>query len=225
MKNKIALKKLRISFALNIFIVLFTIIASLMMFLGIRFTDDIILETSNIEMFKFFTVDSNIFMGIVSLIFLYYENKILKNKSNNIPKKIYLLKLMGTVSVMLTFLVVFLYLGHIAKGGLITMLYNSNLFFHLLTPLLSFITFVFYEKTNCLSLKDTFLGLVPMIMYAIFYIINIIIHVENGKVSPMYDWYWFVQGGIWSVFIVVPLIFLLTYMTSLITWKLNKFKV
>lgn len=45
---------------------------------------------------------------------------------------------------------------------------------------------------------------------------------ENGKVSPEYDWYWFAQGGLWQIIIVVPLIFGITYIISLLLWKLNR---
>ena len=33
-------------------------------------------------------------------------------------------------------------------------------------------------------------------IYAIYYITNILIHIENKMVSLDYDWYYFVQAGI-----------------------------
>lgn len=48
---------------------------------------------------------------------------------------------------------------------------------------------------NNLKLKDTFLALTPVIVYALYYLTNVLIHIENHKVSPEYDWYWFVQDG------------------------------
>ncbi len=104
------------------------------------------------------------------------------------------------------------------------MVMNSNLFFHLVTPVLSMITFMFFEKTDKLSFKDTFYGLTPMIVYAVYYVINVMAHVENGKVSPTYDWYWFVQNGAWTIIIVLPIIILITYLISLVLWKVNKEK-
>ena len=67
------------SLILNIVIVLLTIFASIIMFTGIKLTSgaEPLLETSKIGMFKFFTVDSNIFMGLISLLFII---KTLKNK-------------------------------------------------------------------------------------------------------------------------------------------------
>ena len=89
-------KKIKISLVLNIIIVVFTIIACIIMFTGFKFMEgDLILETTKIGMFKFFTVDSNILMGIVAFIFSIQEIRLLKGKVSEIPLKTYVLKLMG----------------------------------------------------------------------------------------------------------------------------------
>ncbi len=211
--------KKKASLSINIIIVILTIFASIIMFTGIKITHgaEPLLETSKIGMFKFYTVDSNIFMGLISLLFVIKE---ILNKE--ITKNMYRLKLMATTSVTLTFLVVFAYLGPISKDGIKSMLQNSNLFFHLIIPALSIINLTLFEKTDKLKLKDTIYGIIPTIIYAILYTINILLHSENGKVSPIYDWYWFVQNGIKTAVIVAPLIILITYIISLSLWKLNK---
>ena len=211
--------KKKLSLILNIIIVILTIFASFLMFTGIKITHgaEPILETTKIGMFKFFTVDSNIFMGIIALI---YAIKEITNKE--ITKTMYKLKLMATTAVSLTFIIVFTYLGPISKDGIISLLQNSNLFFHLVIPVLSIITFTLFEKTNKLKFKDTLYGIIPTIIYATLYLINIIIHMENGKVSPVYDWYWFVQNGVKTAIIVAPMIIIISYIISLILWKLNR---
>ena len=215
---------LKISLILNIIIVLFTIFALIVMFNGFKFMHgyDIVLESTSLSMFRFFTVDSNMFMGITSLIFVIDEVNLLKGYKKEISRNHYILKLMGTSGVSLTFFIVFAYLGPISKGGILSMLMNSNLFFHLIIPLLSIITFIFFERNNKLSFKYSFYGIIPTLIYGLYYIINVLIHVENGKVSPIYDWYWFVQNGIWTAIIVVPIIFLISYIISLLLWKFNK---
>ncbi len=207
------------SLILNILITLLTIFASIIMFTGIKITHgaEPLLETSKIGMFKFFTVDSNIFMGLISLLFIIKEIK-----NEEITKNMYRLKLMSTTAVSLTFIIVFTYLGPIAAGGIKSMLQNSNLFFHLIIPVLSIINLTLFEKTDKLKRKDTLYGIIPTVIYALFYLTNILIHVENGKVSPIYDWYWFVQGGIKTAIIVAPMIILITYIISLILWKINR---
>lgn len=219
--NKTSLK---VSLIINIIVVLLTIIASIMMFTGFKFMHgyETVLESTRLGMLRFFTVQSNLLVGIVSLFFVIQEIKLLKGKIEIISSKYYILKLMSVTSVGLIFFVVFTYLGPIAKGGIGSMLMNSNLFFHLLIPLISILNFILFEKTNKLTLKNTLYGLIPTAIYAVYYLINILIHMENGAVSPKYDWYWFVQNGVWTAIFVVPLIFLITYIICLLIWKANK---
>ena len=220
------LKDVRISFWINIVIAIFTLVASIIMFTGFKFMYlyEPILESTKIGMLRFFTVQSNIFMGIVALVFAFKERKVLNGEISDISTKMYILKLMSTTAVGLTFFVVFTYLGPISKEGIPSLLMNSNLFFHLIIPVLSMLNFAIYERTNKLKFKYTFLGVIPTILYAVYYIINVLIHMENGKASPIYDWYWFVQNGVWFAIIVAPMILLITYIISLILWRLNKRK-
>ena len=208
-------KYIKVSIVLNLIIVILTLFALITMFIGIRYMgDDIPLDTSGIGMFRLYTVDSNLFMGIVSFIFVLYEIKLLKGSIKEIPKILYILKLMATVGVS--------YLGFMVNGGVIVLLKNSNLFFHLITPLISIITFILLEKTNKLSFKYTFIGTITTIIYSIFYLSNVLVHMENGKVNPIYDWYWFVQGGINQAFFVLPIMLIITFIISLILWYFNK---
>lgn len=208
--------KKKTSLIINAVIFILTVFASFLMFTGIKITNgaEPILETTKLGMFKFFTVDSNLFMGIVSLIF------IIKNKS--ITKNMYRLKLMSTTAVSLTLIVVLAYLAPISQGGLKSMLQNSNLFFHLIIPVLSIINFTIFENTNKLKIKDTLYGLIPTIIYAILYVINLIIHIENNEISPKYDWYWFAQNGILQAILTAITIITTTYIITLLLWKLNK---
>ena len=219
-------KSIKISLVLNILIIVMVIAASIMMFTGFRFMHgyEIVLQTTKLEMLKFFTVQSNMFMGLVALLFLIKEIKVIKNHDKDISTIYYILKLIGTTSVGLTFFIVFAYLGPISKDGIPSMLMNSNLFFHLLIPVISILDFVLFEKTNKLVFKSTVYGLSLTFIYAVYYLINVLIHVDNGKVSPVYDWYWFVQNGVWTAIIVVPIIFIVTYIISLLLWKTNKTK-
>lgn len=218
--------KVKISLVLNILIVIFTIFATIAMFTGFKFMHEynVVLQSTKLGMLRFFTVQSNILMGIIALFFAGLEIKLLKGKIEEISTKAYVLKLMATTAVGLTFLVVFAYLGPITEYGIIAMIMNSNLFFHLITPLLSMICFAAFERTNKVKFKYTFWGIIPTFLYAIYYMINIFTHMENGQVSPVYDWYWFVQNGVWTAIIVIPLMFLITYLITLLLWRINKKK-
>ena len=99
---------------------------------------------------------------------------------------------------------------------------NSNLFFHLIIPVLSIICFIFFERNNKINYKYTFYGIVPTFLYGIGYLTNILLHMENGFVSTSYDFYWFVQNGVITSVIVGPIIFLISYVISLLLWRFNK---
>ena len=215
---------IKISFVLNIIIASMVIFACIVMFTGIKFMSgqDLALEVSKLEMFKFFTVDSNILMGIVALVFAYQEFKVLKGNKKAIDQKYYKLYLMGTSAVSLTFFVVFAYLGRIVEYGLPSLLMNSNLFLHLLIPITAIINFVIFERNNKIPFKSVILGIVPTFIYGIYYVTNILLHLENGMVSPKYDFYFFVQNGIKTAVFVVPLLFLISYLISLSLWFFNR---
>ena len=217
------MRSIKISFIINILIFIMTLFASIVMFSGFKFMPglDLVLESTSIGMFRFFTVDSNMFMGIMALIFAIYEYKVIKGIKKDISKIITVLKFMATVSVSLTFVVVFAYLGPITKGGVVLLLKNSNLFFHLLIPLFSIINLIIFERSNKLKFRDCIYGIIPTVLYGIYYLTNILIHIENGSVSPKYDWYYFVQGGLSNAFIVIPLMLLVTYIISIILWRLS----
>lgn len=221
MKNN---KRVKMSLYINIMITILTIIATIIMITGFKFMTGVepVLESTKIGVFKSFTVDSNLFAGIISFIFILNEISIIKGEKKEISDKLYILKLMATTAVSLTFIVVFVYLGNIAENGLISLLLNSNLFFHLIIPLLNIIDFIFFIKKDNITYKYAFYGLIPTLLYAVFYTTNVIIHIENGRVSPKYDWYWFVQNGLWTMVIVAPTILLITYIISLILLLLNK---
>ena len=87
-----------------------------------------IYDATGVGALKFFTVDSNILIGLSALITAIFEYKNIKSQKE-IPVKIYAFKLISTSSVTLTFLVTILYLAPIVETGYLSMFQNSNLFF------------------------------------------------------------------------------------------------
>lgn len=215
------MKTVKVSLALNILIVAMVIFSVLSMMLGFQFmSHNTILALRNMSVFKFFTIDSNVLVGITSLVMIIYEILYLKNKKE-IPKFVYILKFMGTCSVTLTFLVTALFLAPFSIYHFYDFYMNSNLFLHLITPIVSVISYIFFEKCE-LSFKSSFLGIVPMALYAIYYVGMIITHIENGTVSYDYDFYGFLRGGVSTAFWVIPLMFVVMYLISLVLWYSNK---
>lgn len=206
------MKRERISLILNIIIVLLVLIGTIFMFCGIKFMPEsnLMLEDTKIQMFKYYTVDSNILLGIISFVLVLYEYKLLKEDILKIPKKVYILKFVGTASITLTFLTTLFFLT--PQYGFYAMYNNNNLFFHLIVPLLAIISYVFFEKHDN-SYKYAVFGIVPMFFYSIYYILNVIIHLKDGLMYK-YDFYGFLQGNINNIFIAVPIIFFITYLIS-----------
>ncbi len=208
------------SFILNIIIVILVLITCTSMFVGFRFMpDQTLLELNGTRMFKFYTVDSNILIGIVSFILAIFEYKLLKGKIDKIPESVYILKMVGTAAITLTLIVTLFFLAPLY--GFYAMYNNNNLFFHLIIPLLSIFSYVLYEKHDC-KYKYSFFGIIPMFIYSIYYITNVLIHLDNGGLTFKYDFYGFLRGNINNIYIVIPFIYVIMYLISLVLIVLNK---
>ena len=213
------MKKKKVSMVLNFLIVVLVAVASIFMFAGIKVTNDGLLDATKLSMFKYFTVDSNILVAISSIILIYYEKKLLNKDIKTIHKNVYIFKLMGTVGVTLTFLTTLFFLT--PQYGFIAMFSNSNLLFHLLVPLLSIISYVFFEHHNN-KFRYALYGLIPMFIYSIYYTLNIILHLNSGGLTVTYDFYGFLKGNISNVVYVLPIMYMFTYFISLVLVMLNK---
>lgn len=181
-------------------------------------------ELIAVPIYSYYTVQSNVFMGIVSFIFANREYQILKGRKKEIPLIYYIFKMVATVSVSLTFFVVFTIFGLMSRGGYIPLIKNSYLFFHLIIPVLSILNFIIFEKTNVIKFKHIFYGLLPTFLYEIYYLINILMNMKNGTVTLRNDWYSFAQNGILKTLLVAPIMLGITFCLSFTIWKLNKKK-
>ena len=215
------MKKYKTSLILNIIIFVLVIVGTVFMLAGIKIMgEDIVLANASIEAFKFFTVDSNLLMGIAAAVFAYYDYLIITKRKKEIPAKVYALKHLATVSVMLTFFVTVFYLAPFSEYEFLAFFRNSNLFFHLVVPILSLITYVFFEKKN--QGREVILyGIVPMFLYSIFYILVYFFHTGNDPVRD-YDWYKFMSGSVLRSIISITSVYLITYLISYALWIFNK---
>jgi hypothetical protein len=203
------------SLIINIIIVVLTIIGCVFMFTGFRFMpSEALLEASRKEMFKFFTVDSNILMAICSFIYILY--KYILKKEN---KYIYIFKFVGTAAITLTFVTTLVFLAPLY--GVYAMYNNNNLFFHLIIPVLAIVDYIFFNKYDN-KIKYAVLGVIPMFIYSFYYAGNILLHLNDGGLTIKYDFYGFLMGNINNIFIVIPVIYLVTYLLSLLLVYLNK---
>lgn len=201
-------------------VILFSVV---WMFSGIKFfVEETTLSASKLAMFKYYTVDSNIIMGISSFYVAIKEKRVLDGKDKELSVSVFVLKLIGCVGVTLTMLVTVFFLA--PTLGFVVCFNNSNFLLHVLNPVLSIYSFIKFERPSNLNIKHTFMGIISMLIYATYYVINCVVHSEGNSVMEGYDWYGFFALGLKSGVVVLPIIILITYGISFALWKANKGK-
>lgn len=144
------------------------------------------LQSSGLENFKFYTVLSNVFCGIVALIYLIF---IFAKKGTD---KMAALKLAAVCGVAITFAVVAFMFGPLY--GFSNFYKRGNLFFHLLLPVTAMIEFIFIRRKK-IPFKCTVYAAIPTLLYAIGYLLNILINGIGGPWPDTNDFYGFLNWG------------------------------
>jgi hypothetical protein len=218
-------KRIKIAFVLNLLIFVVMFFGAICSIFDFNFmTTGTHRFSPDFSRFKYFTLDSNILAGIISLIMAINQGAFLRGKKSDISKNAYVLKLMGGTGIALTMLVTVFYLAPRSEFGFFHLFENSNFFLHFLIPVIYLISFLVFERTDKIELRHTFVGIIPMIVYAIFYSLNVLLHLENGRPNVNYDIYGFLEGRVSLILIVLPFMILLTYFISFVLWKVNKLK-
>ena len=151
------------------------------------------LQSSGIENFKFYTVLSNVFCGIIALVQLIF---ILLKKDTD---KIRVLKLAAVVGVAITFAVVAFMFGPLY--GYPQFYKRGNLFFHLLEPLAAIAEFILIRREK-MPFRYTVFAAIPTLLYGIGYLLNILINGIGGPWPYTNDFYAFLSWG-WPVGIAI----------------------
>ena len=216
-KNKLFL----ISFIINIIIFLLVLAGTIvMMTVGSG-----ALATNSLSVFKYFTFQSNIYMGIVALIYAYYQFLIIKKKKEKISHVLAIFNRVGVTAVTLTFLVVIAFL---APGyGYDKMYNNANLFFHLLVPVLAIINFVVFTKNEKCHFAHTLYPIIPCVLYGIVYLIVVVSLNAYGDLKI--DFYNFGKDGplmgVLNFLIIISFSYIIgvvLYLSSLFVFKKSK---
>ena len=106
----------------------------------------------------------------------------------------WILKYISTVAVTVTMLTVFLFLAPTFKT-LTGLLKGSELFMHLLTPLMAIISLCVFER-HPLSFPLAITGVIPVLLYGAWYLYQIM---YAPKEKRWEDFYGFNRGGKWPV--------------------------
>jgi len=186
-------KNTNIVVVLNVLIVLLAVIGITLMMVIPPQEDS--LQTTGLENFRYYTVLSNVFCGIVALVQLVF---IALNKNTN---KLIPLKLGAVCATTITFCVVAFFFGPLY--GWLRFYRYGNLFFHLIEPVIAVVEFL-YSKKNEIPFVYTVYSAVPTFIYGICYGLNIVI---NGMGNPWpysNDFYGFLSWG-WGVGVTILL--------------------
>ncbi|MDO5444641.1 MAG: hypothetical protein Q4F31_03355 [Eubacteriales bacterium] len=200
------MKKIRIQSAVSLFLnaLNFTLvlISILWFFSEEGITGEGNMRTGGTGCFRFFTNDSNILCGLVSLAMIPFNIRGLLTGKPSIPRIMTILKFIGTTAVTLTMVVVAVFLG--PTQGYAKMYSGVCFELHLLCPLLAVISFCFLEKGNQLARRAVFFALMPTFLYGNIYLF-LVVFAEKWT-----DFYGFNIGGLWpAAYIALHLLTLL----------------
>ena len=141
-----------------------------------------------LKAFRFFTVLSNAFCAVAALVMA------IGQIGGAVSRPVFLLKYLGTVSVTVTLLTVFLFLGP-SLGGYRELLRGDNLYMHLVGPLLAILSLCLTERQK-LPLGAALAGLLPVALYGALYLYKVVVAPEDKHWE---DFYGFNKGGKWPV--------------------------
>ncbi len=133
--------------------------------------------------FRYFTTHSNVLCAISALFMCLCPE----------ANWAYYLKVMGTAAVTVTMLTVLIFLGRIY--GYKALLTGSDLFMHLITPLLAIISLCVFERRG-IGFLASFIGVIPVALYAPLYLYNVVYAPEEKRWE---DFYGFNRDGKWPV--------------------------
>ena len=176
------------------------------------------LLSKGFENFKFFTVESNVFYGIVAIIMAITKFRVIKGKTNEVPYVLKVVNLVGMVGIALTFVTVMAFLGPVY--GYNIMFNNANLFFHLICPVIALITYIGFETSKPIKFIHTLFCLIPPFVYGVFYFINVAVHNAYGNFDI--DFYGFGANGPVGGIISLLLTLVASYLITLLIYFVNK---
>lgn len=207
-------KRLIVSFILNALVFLLVLAGTIVMVV-VKSEE---LSESSLAAFKYFTFQSNIFMGIIALIYGYYQFLQIKGKIEKIPQNLGIFNLIATSAVALTFIIVVIFL---APGyGYDKMYKNANLFFHGIVPVVAIINYLVFTRSERYRFPLTLLSIIPSFLYGLVYFI--VVASLNGYGNLKIDFYLFGKDGPFIGALYYLAVMAIAYSLSLILFFGNR---
>ena len=190
-------QKLLISSILNVF----TFISAAWISIDMFFTrGEGNMLVSNWNIFRYFTIDSNILCGVACLIYTVF-NILNYYKNREIPKWVLLVKSSLTAAITVTFITCVFFLG--PTMGYLNIFLGKNAFLHAINPLAAMIALMFFEEGR-LTKIETLFTIAPTAVYSFVYVPCILTKVWD-------DFYGFTFGG---NYFLVPIVLIIMYAVS-----------
>ena len=131
------------------------------------------------SVFFFFTVQSNIFIMLMALIFLINEVVFLITNKSFINQTLLHIKYVATIAITVTFLGFFTMLAPLM--GVDYLLSFNNFSLHAIVPILAIVDFFLFDKDIKLTYKSSLLATISPICYVIFVYIGAIFKLEYSE--------------------------------------------
>ena len=147
--------------------------------LGIVFTAQSSAFMGGGSVFFFFTVQSNIFIIAMALIFLVNEIVVLVTNKGFINQTLRHIKYVATVAITVTFLVFFTMLAPLM--GVDYLLSFNNFSLHAIVPILAIIDFIIFDTDINLTYSNSLLATIAPISYVIFVYVGAIFKLQYGE--------------------------------------------
>ena len=147
--------------------------------LGIIFTAQSSEFMGGGSVFFFFTVQSNIFIITMTLLFLINEVMQLITKKRFINQTLLFIKYVATVAITVTFLVFFTMLAPLM--GVDYLLSFNNFSLHAIVPILAIIDFVLFDTDIRLTYSNSLIATIAPISYVVFVYIGAIFKLRYGE--------------------------------------------
>ena len=131
------------------------------------------------SVFFFFTVQSNIFIMLIALLFLINEVELLISKKNYINQVFLHIKYVATIAITITFIVFFTMLAPLM--GMDYLLSFKNFSLHAIVPILAIVDFFLFDKDIQLTYKSSLLATIPPVCYVVFVYVGAIFKIQYAK--------------------------------------------
>lgn len=169
-----------------------------------------------VEPFKYFTVLSGIYVGLISLINLILIFIKVKKPSFSVPTWYGYVKFGEVVATMLTFWVVVLVLN---DGSMNMYAWSLSMCYHAICPLLAFLEFILCDDFTDIQWKYS-----PLSVYFVFvYGLIMIFLITGNVVTAPYFFIEFNTLPVWQSILNCFMLLAGSYVFSIITWYVKKF--